>query len=653
MKLVQKFLVLFMMILISSTSTEETKVMMSFQGVEIEVFLQWFSRLTGKKILFNSSHANIKQKKIYLISEDAVPKSAALSICMSILENNGFTLIKSGEGSSEVYKLAEISHSTSKPIVFYNKEELEKLGDADYYVSQLIFLKYLKVNDVVASLKQAKILDSGSNGILEIKASNAIIVSDFLPNIKKIINLIKTIDIAPPKIQIEFIALQHAKARDIAERLQKLFANRNQELSQYNVAMGEPAIIPDIRTNSLTLRGNPEDIQEIKRLINHYDQEIKGSEITPKIYHLRHATPDKIMPTLKDFVETSFFKDKDKTIEPKLTEKETSLISIIPNEYSKTLLITASEASHRLLKGIIEELDIRRPQVLLEALICEFTPKDTLNFGIELMALDNITKAEDGTFPHAYSSFGLSSIVDSAGKTITMDKPGTPSGRSLSQTGGLNAFITKDRANNIPLLIQALRTVTNTEVISIPRILTDDGEKAEIRVQDEEPVTSTNALNTSTTTTSFKEFVSAGTVLMIKPHIIHDRWLRLEIEQNIEAFTGKAPSPGIPPPKSSRVIKTVVSAPDGHTVVLGGLFGRREIEIVEKIPVLGDIPLLGLLFQSRIKTVSKTNLYIFITPKILNHPEFQDLKKISDHDKMRVEKVRQKLQEKQEENLDK
>ena len=158
-------------------------------------------------------------------------------------------------------------------------------------------------------------------------------------------------------------------------------------------------------------------------------------------------------------------------------------------------------------------------------------------------------------------------------------------------------------------------------------------------MQREVPVTSTNALNTATTTTSFKEFVSAGTVLSIEPHIIHHKWLRLKIDQNIEDFVGTSPSPGVPPPKSSRSIKTVVTVPSGRMIILGGLCDRREVETIDKIPLLGDIPVLGILFQSRTRSVSKTNIYVFIVPRILDDPEFKDLQDLSQQEKHKMEKL--------------
>jgi general secretion pathway protein D len=619
--------------------SQEQTITMDFQGIDLPIFLQWFANITSKKIIYSEVRQNLGQKKIYIIAPQPVPYKSVEHICLSLLESNGFTLVKVGQGHSEVYKLVETNQAISKPISLYSPTETNRL-EGDHYVSQLVLIKYLKVDHIIASIRQAKLLDAQSGNIVEIKGSNALIISDFLPNIQRIIKVIELLDQPPPKIEIAFISLQHARAEDIAQKLQQLFQNRARELSEYYTPSGgTPTIISDTRTNSLTIRGSAEDITEIKTLIAQFDKEVKESELIAKLYRLQHVTPEKILPTLREFVSTPLFRDK--SLVHGTSQSGSLPISVISNDHSKALLITAPASTHRLLEKFIAELDIRRPQVLLEAVICEFTPTDVLNFGIELMRLDDI--AEDkGFFVHPITSFGLSSIVDQAGNPITPQKPGTPAGRTLAPGSGLTTFLTKDRAINIPVLIRTLQSITHAEVLSIPRIVTDDGERAEIRVEQEEPVTSINALNPTTTTTSFKEFVSAGTVLIIKPQIIHKDWLRLEIDQNIEAFVGNPPAAGIPPPKSSRSLKTVVTVPNGHTVILGGLCGRREIEAIDKLPLLGDIPILGLFFQSRSRTVSKTNLYIFICPRILIDPNFKDLKKISHQDMEKVKRMKER-----------
>lgn len=610
-------------------------VSMNFDGVEMEVFLHWFAQRSQKKIIYNHL-SGLGQKKIYLIAPQPVPAESVEKVCMSLLENNGYTLIKVGRGGNEVYKLVETAKAASKPIALYSVKEIEQM-EGDYYVSQLVLVRYLKAENVANSIRQAKLLDATSGNIVEIRGANALIISDFLPNVARILEIVHMIDTPPPQLETAFVALKHARADEIGQKLRELFQNKARELSQYNIETEGPTIISDSRTNSLTLRGSKEDIAEIKRLLKEYDKKIKESEVSVKIYQLKNVTPDKITPTLKEFIATPLFREKSMTA---TQAQQGTEISVIANEYAKCLVITAPLSAHNKLDELILKLDVRRPQVLLEAVICEFTPSDVLNLGIELTRLDKIDDAVGSTFGHGLTSFGLSSIVDEVGSPVTPENPSIPAGRTVAPGGGFTAFLTRDSKTNIPFLIKMLQSVTETEVISIPRILTDDGEKAEIRVEQEEPVTSVNALNTSTTTTSFKEFVSAGTALIITPHIVHNDSLRLEIEQNIEAFVGSSPSAGVPPPRSSRSLKTVVTVPDGETVILGGLCGRREIETVDKIPFIGDIPILGLLFQSRTMSVSKTNLYIFITPRILHHPQFDDLKDVSRKDKERLLKLK-------------
>lgn len=630
-------------------SQEAAQVSMEFQGVDIPIFLRWFSALTHKKIIYSEAGANLLQKKIYLIAPEPVPINSVEKICMSLLESNGFTLIKSGRGSSEVYKLVESSQAASKPIAIYSKKDLDKLEDGDYYISQLLMIEHLKVDQVIASLRQAKLLDQQSGSIVEIRSANALIISDFVPNVRRVVKIIEMLDKEPPQSEVVLVPLRFAKADEVSQKLQQLYQNKARDMAEYYSPTGAPTLLADSRTNSLILRGSREDIQEFKSLIAHLDKEIKGSEVVAKLYKLECITPEKILPTLREFLNTPLFREK--TGQYQTTQTTDAQISVLANDYTKTLLITAPLTAHKLLGEVIRELDVRHPQVLLEAVICEFTPSDVLNFGIELMNLDNIN--EDGSYVHGISSFGLSSIVDSAGNPITSSKPATPAGRSLAPGAGLVGFVTKDSSTNIPILLRALQSVTHTEVISVPRILVDDGEQAEIRVEQEEPVTSINALNTSSTTTSFKEFVAAGTALTIKTQIIHKDWLKLEIQQNIEAFVGSAPAAGVPPPKSSRSLKTVVTVPNGHTVILGGLCSRREVESIDKIPLLGDIPILGLLFQSRSRSVTKTNLYIFLQPKILVDADFRELKNISAQDLEQVQKLRERGRDNEEEEEDK
>ncbi|WP_372369556.1 secretin N-terminal domain-containing protein [Candidatus Uabimicrobium sp. HlEnr_7] len=628
----KSFVIILILISVAFSHAQDAKVSMEFSGVNFDVFLKWFANFTNKKIIYGNLSSGLQQKKIHFVSPQPVSEEAVEKICMSILESYGLTLVKVGSGASEVYKLIEASAASSKPIALYSIDDLEKMGDGDYYVSQLIVIKYLKASHIINSIRQAKLFDSKSGSIVEIKGANSIIISDFVPNVKRIVKIIRMLDKPPPVITMAFIKLRYADAAAVSQKINQLLQNRARERSEYNVPE-TITVIPDNRTNSLTIRGTDADIEEIKKIVSKYDVKIESKRIVARIYYLRHITTDKILPTLREFTNTRLFKE---SITPGVTASGNNIdISITVNDHTKSLIVVAPMSAHRMINKLIRRIDVRRPQVMIRAIICEFTPTDVLNLGIELMAIND----SGGFRPQALTSFGLSSVVDEVGNPVTGDNSNPIAGRAVGPGAGLTAFFAKDK--NVPFIIRALRSVSHTEVLDIPQIITDDGEQAEIRVEQEEPVASIDALNSSTTSTSFKEFVSAGTVLKIKPHIIRSKWLKLEIEQNVDAFLGAAPGVGIPPPKSSRSIKTTVTVPNNKTIILGGLNGRREIEAIDKIPILGDIPLLGYLFQNRSKSVTKTNLYIFITPIILND-DFHRLESISRNEYKKMNRLRAK-----------
>jgi general secretion pathway protein D len=165
--------------------------------------------------------------------------------------------------------------------------------------------------------------------------------------------------------------------------------------------------------------------------------------------------------------------------------------------------------------------------------------------------------------------------------------------------------------------LRAIQTRAATEVLSSPRIVLEDHAEGTIRITQEEPVTETVALTASTATVGFKQYASAGTSLVARPHIAPGGEVRLELEQSIEDFEGVGQGGG-PPAKTSRSFKTTIRLVSGQTVVLGGFSGKRDIEVVDQVPFLGDIPLIGLLFRSTSTQTEVTRIYVLIRPVILD-----------------------------------
>ncbi len=257
---------------------------------------------------------------------------------------------------------------------------------------------------------------------------------------------------------------------------------------------------------------------------------------------------------------------------------------------------------------IMKKLDVRPHQVLIQAALIEIT--DSLNeiLGVELAGVDVNASNKTG---FGITSFGITSLVDT-------DGDGFPDSRSLNDplgtglTGGI--FDPTDFA--LPFVLQAVATAGNSNILSLPSVLTNDNEEATVTAQDSVPYTSTNQGQNSDST-SYGGDKEAGITLKISPTISAGGYLRLNIDLKVSAFSGTSEDPTVPPPSLTRNIITSVTIPDGHTMVFGGVITDDQRRQEDKIPILGDLPLIGFLFRNSNDSSRKTNLYFFLTPHII------------------------------------
>ena len=279
--------------------------------------------------------------------------------------------------------------------------------------------------------------------------------------------------------------------------------------------------------------------------------------------------------------------------------------------HTNTIIAIGTPEFHTQLASLIEELDKRRPQVLIEMTLVAITLSDSLDLGIELEALDLNADFFDFLL---FSGFGLSSVDVVTGQRALA--PGV---------GGNGVLIGPD---SIPLVFKALATHGKTRVISAPRLVVSDNTTGTIRNVDEAPFTSINASNT-VATTSFAGFASAGTTLTVTPKVAEGDHLSLDYQLTFSNFSGSTSGATIPPPRTTNSFTGVVEVPDGYTVVVGGLVVDNEADSVSEIPLLGRIPIIGAAFQSSTASRTQTRVFAFIRPVILRDDEFEDLKYIT------------------------
>ncbi len=294
--------------------------------------------------------------------------------------------------------------------------------------------------------------------------------------------------------------------------------------------------------------------------------------------------------------------------------------------FGGSLVLTADEGTNTLiaigdarrleqLAELIRTLDERQPQVMLEALVLSLTEGDTLDLGVELEVM-----AVSGS-----TLINLASIFDLG--TAGLEDAPSPAG-----TGGTALVLSP---GDFRVLVRALETINDGRALNIPKVLVNNNQQASLDAVLQQPFLSTNASNT-VATTSFGGTQDAGTTVSVTPQIAEGDHLVLEYSLSLSAFVGESSDPALPPPRQQNTIQSVVTIPDGFTVVVGGLEVETAAEAISQVPGLGAIPLVGELFKNRSNSRSRSRFYLFIRANILRHDGFQDLKYLSDRQLMAV-----------------
>ncbi len=286
-------------------------------------------------------------------------------------------------------------------------------------------------------------------------------------------------------------------------------------------------------------------------------------------------------------------------------------VRVMAHEASNTIIVIATPSVHTIYEGLIRRLDVRQPQVLIEATVVILDTTDNFTLGVEIFNRE--TGVDNGELL-TFSAFGLSTIDANNGSV------------SISPSTGFNgALLNADVAQ---VVIKALESDGRTRILSRPSVLVNDNATGTLASESEEPFTTTNVVAGAPTTTTFGGFATAGTNIRVTPQISQGDHLRLEYEITLSSFSGTG-ADGVPPPRNTDEISSEVTIPDGTTIVVGGLTRENFSEDVDRVPFLGRIPGLEFLFSSRSTNKSKSTLFVFLKASILRDDQFEDLRFIS------------------------
>ncbi len=553
---------------------------LQLDNADIDVLIRTVADRTGKNFVIDPK----VKGKVTVVATQPMNKDELYQVFLSILQVHGYTAVKSGEVIKVIpSKKAKQAGGTG---------QLSSRRKGEEFVTRIIKLTNSSATQIVSLLRP---LIPKDGHIAASTDSNVVVIFDHAENIARLSTIIRRIDNAG-NMDIKIIHLQHASASEISRILNTL-------LLQGKGKFGKVKVIEDGRTNSIIVSANKKDLLKIRSLVSEMDTPSKGTGNAQVIY-LKYSKAEALVPVLLGVSD----KLKTKTSKKGSTGSNKD-ISIQADKNSNSLIITAPHDLFNSLKGIIQKLDIRRAQVLVEAVIAEVSLTTARELGVEWVIDGSPSGSSAVGFINFGSLEGMIGAVTSIGEGIA---PGLPSGTTLG-------FGREGSSVNFAAFLRALVSDTSTNILSTPSILTLDNTEAEIVVGENVPFISGEY--TSGTAGSVNPFRTidrrdVGLSLKVTPQINEGNAVQLEIEQEItNVIPGAAGAADLT--TSKRRIKTTVLVEDQEIVVLGGLIDESLVESQSKVPFLGDIPLLGALFRYDKVSKIKRNLMVFIKPNII------------------------------------
>ncbi|GBC64057.1 type II secretion system protein GspD [Desulfonema ishimotonii] len=574
-----------------------------FNDVDISVFIKFISELTQKNFIIDRK----VKGKVTIISPSKISVEEAYKVFESVLEVHGFTTVQAGE----VTKIVSSSEARTKNIDTLMREEAR--SPEDKVVTQLIPLRFADANEIKRLFAP---LVSKSSVILAYQPTNMIMITDIYSNIRRLMRIIKTIDVTGVGQEISVLPLENADATKMVRLLTTVFQARKTAKKGTASNLSVSKFVADERTNSVVLLASENETMKIKRLIKRLDKELPRGKESIHVYYLEHATAEDLAQTLQSL-------STKQSSSAKTGKKQTPIVSdavkITADKATNSLIIMAEKDEYQIIEDIIKKLDIPRAMVYIEALIMEVDVTRGFGIGTEWTVGG---KTSYGSDKDAWVGGGWGGGGDTPYSNLAGVAAGAlPGGFSLGVFGE-SIEIGGVEFQNVGAIAQAYKDDSSTHILSTPQLLTTDNEEAYINVGKNVPYqTKTGTTSTSETYNTY-EYKDVGITLKVTPQISKDRLIRLTLEQtSTKLDTAAASSTDERPTTFKREVNTTVVVQDASTIVIGGLIDDTFSESENKIPCLGDIPGLGWAFKSLNRGREKTNLFIFLTPHVVKSSE--------------------------------
>ena len=546
------------LMIVMSLSLPVNAITFNFKDANLLDVIEGFALLVGKTFIVDPRVVG----KVNVISTEEIDIREAESMLHSILKVYGFVM----QEEDNIIKIVPDQLMREGSLLL----ETNSKSPNDQIVTQLFRLKNIPVVDFISSVQP--LLPSESS-LLPLVKNNSLIITSNSFNVNKINRIIKKID-EPRLTDTNIIEIENLNAIDVANVLDRFFADEKKEIGMnYSV----PIFMVDKNTNSLIIKSHKSDTQQIKSLIENLENKNRITDETQVIY-LKHAQSDYLAETLRSLMgqatETSNIKET----------------KIQADKNLNALIIKGDLGTQKMLRNIINKLDIPRKQVLVEAVVADISDGDAL-------------------------ALGLSSLT------------GTLSGdlSTTIQLGSTNLLqFTENTVSDIVGIVDLLATNTTSDILSTPSLITIDNEEAEIIVGRNVPFKTGQFNDSNNTAFQTLERQDVGVTLRIKPQISDKERIRLNILQEVSSIDPTVTSSN-DTVTSKKSIKTNVVVNNKELIVIGGLIDEKMVEQENRVPILGNIPILGGIFRNTSQVMEKRNLIIFIKTTIVETPLTDDI----------------------------
>lgn len=645
-------------------SDGEKYITMDFQDVDIAVLVKFIGEITGKNFVMDER----VQGKVTVVSPTRITPDEAYSVFQAVLQVKGFTTVPSG---------AAIRIIPTKDAKATSLRTIEAQGHApsEEYVTRLLPLAQVDVGDIIPVLQPMVSADGLVTGYAQ---TNALILVDSAANVERLAKLVAELDVASSRRQTVMLSLKHAMAGELADTIAQALEER---AAPGAPVAGKPAgspttlkafkLTPDERTNMLIINAPPEQMAQIKAMVQRLDVPLPPGSGRVNVYYLKYANAEDMLPVLLDvtgaaggstagrantrqpnqqgaqgrnrrqtgssFRRSSQNRQQQRAVNQPGQQGQQGQqsaidfagdVRITADPATNSLIVAAVPEDFAILRDVIEKLDIRRRQVYVEAIILEVTLDRLRQLGIELQGGIGLP---NGVGVGRTNLGNLNNVLSNPGAL-----PGLILAALSEQT------VTLPNGDKVPAqaaLLRALDNANDLNILSAPNILTTDNEEAEIIVGQNVPFVASRATSEQNLANTFAtiEREDVGITLRLTPQISEGQMVRLALFEEVSAIV---PNPildanEVGPTTTVRSASTTINVKDGQTIVIGGLISDAINQRESRVPFLAEIPVLGNLFRNTERNKSKINLLIFLTPHIIKNEEDAAEVSIAERDRFR------------------